>query len=252
MTVVLILLPPSEGKTDRARGRPLDLARLSFPELTPTRERVLAALARVSTAPDAAHRLGVSPRLTEEIARNTRLDRAPARPAGQVYSGVLYDALDLPSLEGAARRRASRWVVVTSALFGAVRLGDPIPPYRLSMSVSLEGLGPLAATWRPVLDGPLTQVAGAGIVLDCRSSTYAAAWSPTGGLAERWVHVRVPGATHQAKHTRGLVTRHLLRHGSRARRPEGLPADLEPAFATDLTPPARAGRPWVLDVTSRG
>ncbi len=252
MSAVLILLPPSEGKTGRARGRMLDLGRLSFPALTPTRESVLAALARVGGAPDAAERLGVSPRLTEDLARNTRLTRAATLPAGEVYSGVLYDALDLSSLDAAARRRATRWVVVVSALFGAVRLTDPIVPYRLSMGVNLDGVGPLAAAWRPALEESLPGAAGTGLVVDCRSSAYAAAWTPDGDLADRWVQVRVPGTTHGAKHTRGLVTRYLAVTGTRARRPEELAADLEPGFATTLTPPARTGRPWVLDVAARG
>ena len=38
---VLILLPPSEGKDVPRRGRPLDLADLSFPDLTGARSRVL-------------------------------------------------------------------------------------------------------------------------------------------------------------------------------------------------------------------
>ena len=38
---MLILLPPSEGKTQRRRGRPLDLETLSFPELTGLRSRVI-------------------------------------------------------------------------------------------------------------------------------------------------------------------------------------------------------------------
>ena len=64
----------------------------------------------------------------------------------------------------------------------------------------------------------LPGVAGRGVVVDCRSSTYAAAWAPQGPLAERWVQVRVPGATHMAKHTRGLVARQLCGVGRDARR----------------------------------
>jgi len=56
---VLVLLPPSESKAPpAARGKPLDLAVLSFPALTATRERVLDAVAAVSAGPDAVRRLG--------------------------------------------------------------------------------------------------------------------------------------------------------------------------------------------------
>jgi uncharacterized protein len=41
---VLILLPPSEGKTPARRGKSLDLATLAFPELTAPRRAVLDAL----------------------------------------------------------------------------------------------------------------------------------------------------------------------------------------------------------------
>ena len=248
---MLVLLPPSESKTGRARGKSLDLARLSFPSLTPAREQVLRALAEVRTAEGAHEILGVRPTLVEEVARNTRLSTAPAPPAAHVYSGVLYDALDLPSLSPGATRRANRWLVTISALFGAVQPRDRIPPYRLSMAVNLPGVGPLAAHWRDVLDPELTTLAGSGVVLDCRSSTYAAAWTPSGELARRWVHVRVPGATHMAKHTRGLVTRHLLGVDRDPRTPAAVARALEPAFDVELTEPARPGRPWVLDASAR-
>jgi hypothetical protein len=41
---VLILLPPSEGKAAPRRGKPLDLAVLSSPELTTARTTLLSAL----------------------------------------------------------------------------------------------------------------------------------------------------------------------------------------------------------------
>jgi cytoplasmic iron level regulating protein YaaA (DUF328/UPF0246 family) len=248
---VLILLPPSESKTGRARGGPARLERLSFPELTTTRAAVARALAEVSAHPDAASALGVSRGLTAEIARNLVLHTAPALPASQVYSGVLYDALSYATLDTAARRRANRWLVVVSALYGAVRPTDSIAPYRLSMAVNLPGVGPLASVWRPELARVLPAAAGRGLVVDCRSSTYAAAWAPQGDLAERWVQVRVPGATHLAKLTRGLVTRALCEAGPEPRRVSHLPRLLEGRFQVELHEPARSGRPWVLDATVR-
>lgn len=248
---MLILLPPSETKHARTRGHSLDLASLSFPELTSTRARVIDALARVSDKDDAAAQLGVSPNLTDEIARNTRLTSAPALPAQDLYTGVLYDALDLGSLDTAALRRARRWLVVVSALYGALRPRDKVAPYRLSMAVNLDGVGPLASLWKPELDTVLTAAAGRGVIVDCRSSTYVAAWSPRGVLTDRWVQIRVPGATHMAKHTRGLVARHLCQVGDDIRTPARLEAALVSAFETILTPPARSGQPWVLDATAR-
>jgi uncharacterized protein len=249
LPVVLILLPPSETKAVRRRGRPLDLDTLSLPELTPDRRKVLEALSEVSGRTDAAGVLGVSPNLTEEIARNTRLATAPTLPAADLYTGVLYDALDLAGLDAAARRRASRRLLVVSALFGALRLTDRVPPYRLSMAVNLPGVGPLAGHWRDPLGEVLPATAGRGLVVDCRSSTYAAAWAPEGALAERWVQIRVPGATHLAKHTRGLVARALCGSPADPRRPEALAELLAGRFRVQLHEPARAGKPWLLDAS---
>ena len=159
-------------------------------------------------------------------------------------------ALDA-TLEAAARRRANRWLVVVSALYGAVRPTDAIAPYRLSMAVNLPSVGPLASAWKPELGRVLPAAAARGLVVDCRSSTYAAAWTPQGPLATRWVQVRVPGATHQAKHTRGLVARRLCEVGVDPRHPVGLCAALDDRFDVSLTEPARPGRPWVLDAVAR-
>lgn len=247
---MLILLPPSESKTGRPRGKPLSWESLSFPELTEHRRVVAEALSKVSAHDDAPAMLGVSPSLADDIARNLVLGSAPSLPAARVYTGVLYDALDYASLDAVSRRRANRWIVVVSALYGAVRPPDAIVPYRLSMSVNLPGVGPLAGAWKPALGDVLADVAGRGLVVDCRSSTYAAAWTPHGALAERWVQVRVPGATHMAKHTRGLVTRRLCEAGQDVRRVPQLAGVLAPAFDVQLTAPAKPGRPWILDVTA--
>lgn len=223
---MLILLPPSEGKAaPRRRGRPVDLAALGLPELTPTRAAVREALAAASAAPEALEVLGVGESLRPEVEQNTRLGSTPAAGALEVYTGVLYDALDFTTLSPAGKRRAGRGLRVQSALWGPVGPADRITPYRLSMAVTLPGLGPLARVWRSALAGPLAALAGDGVVVDCRSSTYAAAWMPTGDAARRLLAIRVftevagrrTVVSHAAKQTRGLVARVLLEHPGRLR-----------------------------------
>jgi cytoplasmic iron level regulating protein YaaA (DUF328/UPF0246 family) len=216
---VLLLLPPSEGKTapiTDAQARPVDLAALISPELDATRRRILATLADVSSRPDAADVLGVGPGLLSAIARNPHLLTAPAGPAAEVYTGVLYAAAGLGSLVGVARERATRHVRIASALWGVLSPEDRIPAYRLAMGVNLPGIGPLARAWRDPLAAALDPVAADGIVVDCRSSTYVAAWRPPRGTD--WVSVRVlrdldgtrTVVSHRAKHARGLLVHHLM------------------------------------------
>lgn len=248
---VLILLPPSESKTRRARGKPSDLQSVSFPELTSTRIAVAHALAQVSSQPDAPSLLGVSEGLRADIADNIRLGSAPAVPVADLFTGVLYDALDMSSMGSATRRRANRWLVVISALYGALRPTDKIPPYRLSMAVNLGQLGPLASAWRLPLAAVLPTAAGHGVIVDCRSSTYSSAWLPQGDLATRWIQVRVPGTTHLAKHTRGLVARHLCQEGDNPRTAMALHRVVAQRFETTLTKPGRLGQPWTLSASVR-
>ena len=170
---MLILLPPSEGKTAPATGAPLDLDALAHPELTAVRERVLAALVKLSAGREARAlaALDLSPRQAGELALNAALLSAPAAPAAEVYTGVLYERLRLPELPAAARER----VLIASAIWGVVRPDDRIPAYRLSMAARLPRLGGLAARWRPVLRAALPD---GGLVVDLRSGPYAAAWTP--------------------------------------------------------------------------
>lgn len=255
---VIVLLPPSESKSaGPRRGRAVDLDALSFPELTPLREAVLDALATTSARADALDVLGVGASLAAEVEANTLLRSRPALAASGVYTGVLYDALGWGTLSAGARRRAASRVVVVSALWGALRPGDRVPPYRLSMDVDLPGVGPLAKAWRDVLGPVLTAAAGErGVVVDCRSATYAAAWAPSGALADRTVAVRVlkdgpRGRTvvsHMSKHTRGEVTRHLLESGADPRTPQALAQALSDRWDVELVRPARPGRPWAVDV----
>src|SRR3954447_4103330 len=226
---VLILLPPSEAKTSPRRGKPLDLDKLSSPELTLARAEVLDALVRLCTTDieAAAHTQGLGPTQPDEVLRNARLATAPTARADQVYSGVLYATLGLMSLPSAARRRATSWLSVTSGLFGLVRPDDRIPAHRLSGDVSLPGLGTVSTYWSRHLDPAVRHAAGAGLVVDLRSSTYAAFWRPAADLAARTVTLRVlhevdgsrKVVSHFNKATKGRIVRALLEDGAKPRTP---------------------------------
>ena len=185
--------------------------------------------------------------------RSTRTSSriSPTAVASSIYTGVLYQALDLDSLDAASKRRANRWIVVVSALFGALRLADRVPPYRVNICSTLPDVGYLSHEWRRALPEALdAAVKPRELVVDCRSSTYAAVWRPQGQRAERWVQVTVPGASHMAKHTRGLVARELVQ-AEAPRTPEALAERLSERFEVELTPPPRTGKPWQLATTPR-
>ncbi|MFD5555389.1 peroxide stress protein YaaA [Streptomyces sp. NPDC127068] len=260
---MLVLLPPSEGKAAAGRGAPLKAEGLSLAGLAPARKAVLDALVELCLGDEDAARavLGLSEGQRAEVGKNAALRTAGARPAGELYTGVLYDALDLASLDATAKRRATRSLLVFSGLWGAVRVNDRIPPYRCAMGVKLPGLGALGAFWRPAMAEVLPEAADRGLVLDLRSSAYAAAWKPKGEVAARTATVRVLHAqvvdgvekrsvvSHFNKATKGRIVRSLLSAGAEPKGPAELVGALRDlGYLVEAQPPARAGAPWSLDV----
>ena len=255
---MLVLLPPSEGKTAPVAGPSLDVAGLSSPQLGPMREKVLEALIQVSAQPGAVTALGVGASIAGEVARNVDLRSAQTARADRVYSGVLFAAAGLSGLTPAARARAETCVRIFSGLWGVASPGDRIPAYRLSMATDLPGIGPLASAWRGELGAALDTEADGELVVDCRSATYLTPWRPPRTAA--WVQVRVVRelagvrsvVSHSAKHSRGVLTRHLLAR----RRPapddaDGLAAAAceligEQWVAVELAPPFRGARVLTL------
>jgi hypothetical protein len=214
---MLILLPPSEGKAEPEGGEPVDLDSLVFAaELRKERQKLLRAV-------------------------GPKLRKAPAAQAVEVYTGVLYQRLDLPGLTAAARRRAAKRVLIASALWGFVRPTDRIPYYRLSPSTKLDGIGPFATWWRPSLAAAMPDEPGETIV-DMRSGAYASAWKPKHATllsvrAFREEKGKRKAVSHMAKAVRGDVARALLL----ARREPGDPDAVatvaaDAGFEVELTP----------------
>lgn len=237
---MLILLPPSEGKTAPMTGSPVDLDKLVYADtLTPSRRKLLGALAALGELPleRAVSMLAVSAGQAGEVAVDAALSSAPAGPAASVYTGVLYDRLGLPELS----QRAQGRVLIVSALWGVLRPGDEIPYYRLSAKAKLQGIGGLAAFWRPALVEALPDEEGT-LVVDMRSGAYAAAWKPKRAtLVSVRAFSEVGGerkaVSHMAKAVRGEVARALLRSRSVPKTSEAAAAIAEAAgFTVELTP----------------
>ncbi|GAA3173952.1 MULTISPECIES: peroxide stress protein YaaA [Streptomyces] len=260
---MLVLLPPSEGKAAGGEGAPLEVAGLSLPGLGAAREAVLAELIALCSGDEdkARETLGIGVGLRGEVAKNAALRTAGTRPAAEVYTGVLYDALGLTTLDAAARERADRSLLVFSGLWGAVRPGDAIPSYRCSMGVKLPGLGALGVYWREPMARVLPEVAASGPVLDLRSAAYATAWKPKGEVAGRTATVRVLQSkivdgvekrsvvSHFNKATKGRMVRDLLTSGADPKGPAELVEALRAlGYTVEAEAPARAGRPWAVDV----
>lgn len=232
---MLILLPPSEGKCAAESGPPVDLAALSFPHLAQTRRRVLEALMTLCRGDldTASSVLGLGPTQRGEVGANARLAKEPTAPAIAVYTGVLYEALDYPTLTPAARRRVDGQVAISSALWGLVRPGDTIPAYRLSAGTTLPGVGTLASAWKGPVSAELER--HDGLIVDMRSGGYVALGPLPASAAERSVTVRVlqerggkrTVVSHFNKATKGRIVRSLASSRRNPRTPD--------AFADALT-----------------
>lgn len=210
---MLVLLPPSEGKAHPEAGEPLDLGSLAFAEqLGERREELLDAF---------------DPALRE----------APAASAAEVYTGVLFQRLELPKLPARALRR----VLIASALWGVVRPDDRIPHYKFPPKTRLDGIGPPAAFWRPALAEALPDKEGQ-LVVDMRSAAYATAWKPKRAtlLAVRAFSEsggKRKAVSHMAKAVRGDVARALLTEKKAPTDPEAAAAVAEAAgFRVELSP----------------
>lgn len=210
-----ILLPPSEAKTAPKAGPSIDVDGLFLPQLTPARTQVMAALIDLCRGDEAAatQALKLGARQRDEVETNARLNALPTAAAESVYSGVLYDALQLKSLPIKARDRAHHSLMIFSGLWGVVRPYDRIPTYRCGVGIKLPHMSgekptTLGTFWRKHLSVHLQPRIGDEFILDLRSGAYTTMWYPH----SKHVRVRVL----HARKANGRWTRSVVSHFNKA------------------------------------
>ena len=217
---MLVILPPSETKVSGGdETTTLDLAKLSFPTLTPVRQAVLEQMVALAADPLAALKaLKLGPHGLADVERNAQVFSSPVMPALSRYTGVLYDALDIPGLDSAGLMWAKDHIAIFSAAFGLLQADDLIPAYRLSWDSTLAR-GKPSRVWEPV--GAALWAEVDDFVLDLRSQGYRSL-APVPMDRGVFVTLVQPGPVgerkalgHANKKTKGRLV-HTLAH-SRAR-----------------------------------
>ena len=164
------------------------------------------------------------------------------QPAIAVYSGVLYKALDYPTLSASAKARCEKSVVIISAKYGALSPSDRIEFYKEKIN---------SAAMRPIVEKKLAGYKH-DLIVDCRSSTYQAVWNAPEDVtvairASTVVDGERKVITHMSKKTRGEVTRHLLQSTVVAHTPQQLHEIVSQGFTCTLIE-ATSKEPWVLEL----
>lgn len=224
-----ILLPSAEGKAPGGNPLAPDMFdyRASntfnyFSDLNPERRALIRALqAQVESAGDDAREalFGVKgDALAAAVDATANVFDSPLMAAIDRYGpGVMYRAMEFASLPTGAQRRLLENGVILSGMFGLLRPDDLIPDYKLSMGARVDGVGKVAAYWRPVLSPVLNRLLAGHAVWNLLPGSHEEAWDDAGTYG-RMIRVRfvreVDGerrpVTHGVKELRGALVGYIV------------------------------------------
>ncbi len=168
---MLILLPPSETKRSGGVGISIDKSAIIWAALDPARDRLIAEISKICSDPALAKKVfKLGPKSVGDLEANKQLMSAPTMAAIERYAGVVYDAIDYPSLSEVAKQRVQERLFIQSALFGLLPATEQIPYYRFSASTKLPGLN-LRELWIDAHKAVWPRLTRP--ILDMRSKAYA-------------------------------------------------------------------------------
>lgn len=197
---MFVLIPPSEGKAGDEKPSKQCLA----PALVKDSKGVLAHLKGLSPAEQQKfYGVKQTDKAALVHAMNLKSAKAPAIPAIERYTGVVYQHLDFQSLRQKAYARKK--LLFISAYFGLIPAGEAIPNYKLPINTWL------VKYWRDLNSARLEALAKGKPVLNLLSQSYAKAVQYEHLIT---VDFRVAGgkksAGHFGKAIKGKFLRYLM------------------------------------------
>lgn len=188
----IILIPPSEGKADGGDKKPLMSA-----------TGITADLIEAIKEADPKKLYGLKEKALEKaIAANKEVLTSKTMPAIERYTGVVYDAIDYPTIEN--KSDFDERVLIISGLFGLVSPTDLIPNYRLKIDKLKAAKQWLAFNSEQLKDK---------FVIDLLPQAHKKAVKYANGIAAEFV-VKKTGkkmpAGHQGKYIKGRFVRWLI------------------------------------------
>jgi len=200
---MLLLLPPSEGKTPGGTDPwTTDSGRFGV-----TLHELRTTVNNTLNNPDLPPPAGA--RRTNPV----------SLPAYQRYSGVVWKHLNPTTFTAETFRRASDHVAVVSAVGGLFAFTDPVPEYKLKVGASLRQVGSVAKLWQSQLGAAIDEELrrephdGQHYVVDLLALEQAAAVRRPEGLPWYRVELIGPGGQrsgHNGKAAKGRLARALL------------------------------------------
>lgn len=165
---MIILL--AESKTFNAASQPRDAESLTTPAFNSQAQEIIGSLSGLSAA-SLRQALGLSPTLAARMQGYiNEFNAGESIPVWAAFTGVVFKALDIPSLDEAACGRLRSRLRIISSLYGYLRPDDGIRPYRMEYKSVPPFPGILLSTyWRELLADPLREEiekVGDGIILN--------------------------------------------------------------------------------------
>lgn len=178
--------------------------------------------------------------------------KATGNRAIEAFTGVVFKALDYPSLTPEAQSRCDSEVGIISSLYGWLRPSDIVKPYRLDFTSHLDGIPvegrALYSFWRPDVTKQLVRkvmAAGETEILNLLPSDAAKCidWKLVKRFAKVWKvdfqevqdggRMKTPAAG-RLKTLRGLLLRQILEEGLRGA--ASLKNSVSPNYVCEGTP----------------